>query len=225
MHPATTPSIAELVSAWEYSQAPGDIGRNFVLELSNWQKSIGKPIMFCEIGYGSRDAAALDPWAWDPGDTYNAAAQSNCIEAFFRVWENKSWFKGAFIWTWHWDPNAGGAGNPEHTVQNKPDEESVRIWYTGSYTPTYVTISNSYVTPFYVTNNNTSIIQFFADVRTDDPGGITEAKINLGDIGGPPQDLMTNAGGDTWRYTFQIPAGLAPDEYKVSVVGYDNEVC
>jgi len=224
LHPDPVPTIQQLIDAWEHCEVSGgDYGRNFVAELSNWYESMGqKPILFCEVGYSSREHAGETPWEWNTPDPYNGTVQSNCIEAFFRVWENKPWFKGAFIWYWDWDPTAGGVGDKNHIVWGKPAEEAVRIWYTGSYTPTHVWLSNMSVTPFYVTNDKATLVQFYADVTTDDVGGITEVKINLADIGGPSQGRMTNIGGDTYRYTYLMPVGLNPDEYKVYIVGYDS---
>ncbi len=216
LNSANTPLINDLISDWRNCSVGWVSGRDWVSEISNWQAGHGKPVIFGEIGYSSRDKAAEDPWA--AGGTYNAAAQSNCLEAAFEVWQNMSWFKGAFVWQWIPDPNAGGTGDTDHTPMNKPGEKVVRKWYTAST----VTVTNTSVNPSIVTNDAIRIVQFFAEV-TSDVGTITNVIIYLDQIGGPTQPAkMTNTGVDTYRYTYAVPAGLSPDDYKISVIGYDD---
>jgi len=217
LSPDNTPSINNLVSDWRNCSVGWVSGRDWVSEISNWQAGHGKPVVFGEIGYSSRNNAAEDPWA--AGGTYNAAAQSNSLEAAFEVWQSKSWFKGAFVWEWLTDPTAGGIGDTDHTPMNKPGEKVIRKWYTAST----ITINNTNVNPSIVTNDAITSVTFTADISSAG-GSITNVMIFLVNIGGPTQGIQMNfVGGNTWDYTYNVPAGFSSGDYKVFFVAEDDQ--
>jgi len=214
---AQTPSIAQITAGWRNSAVPsmGCVGYDWVSDISNWQASHGKEIIFGEIGYSSRDYTAEDPWAI--GGTYNAAAQSNALEGAFEVWQSKPWFRGAFLWSYYPD-RTGGVGDTDHTPQNKPGENTVRKWYTAST----VTIANPSVTPSLVTNNQPRVVRFNIDA-TSDNGTVTNAVIFLEKLGGPVQAVnMSNIGPSQYQYSYVIPAGQTADDYQITAVAYDD---
>jgi hypothetical protein len=112
---AQTPTVAECVAGWTSYD-----GNNWLQGLANFQASIGKPILFTEIGYRSIDYAAKSPGDWKETGVYNANGQANCYEAVLQVFANKPWFAGMFWWDWSPDPKAGGVGDVGYTPQNKP---------------------------------------------------------------------------------------------------------
>lgn len=123
-----SPSMDDLVTGWyAYSGTYGT--HNWVGEIENWQASVGKQVIFTEIGYRSIDYAAKEPWSWTGTGTYNGEVQANCYEAAFEVFGGKPWFAGMFWWDWLTDPNAGGIGNTDYTPQNKPAQDILAEHY------------------------------------------------------------------------------------------------
>lgn len=118
---AQTPSVEELLSAWDH----------WISQIETWQRWIGKPVIFTEVGYRSIDYAAREPWDWSRTAPYNPQAQANCYAAVFRAVLGKPWFTGLFFWNWKTDPNAGGPGDLDYTPQNKPAEEILARFFHG----------------------------------------------------------------------------------------------
>lgn len=123
------PTLQELVSGWSsYS------GRDWVQEITDWQQTTGKSIIFTEIGYASYDGATKTPWAWCDrlngcNEPYNGALQAHAYEAAMQVWKTKPWFEGVFWWMWDTASDAGGPGDLGYTPQNKPINEQLSdIW-------------------------------------------------------------------------------------------------
>lgn len=121
---AKTPSVEELLLAWDW----------WISQIETWQRWIGKPVIFTEVGYRSIDHAAWEPWDWSRTAPYNPQAQANCYAAVFRAVLGKPWFTGLFFWNWKPDPNAGGPGDLDYTPQNKPAEEILTRFFHGGGT-------------------------------------------------------------------------------------------
>jgi hypothetical protein len=114
-----TPKIETLKASWEKP----------FLEISEFQKKIGKPVLFTEIGYKSVDQTAKSPW-FPSSKQVNYEGQKNAISAFFEVFSNKDWFHGAFFWKWYPDAkNTDGNTETDYTPQNKPAEKVIKHWY------------------------------------------------------------------------------------------------
>jgi hypothetical protein len=103
--------------------------------LAAWQKKVGKPIVFTEIGYKTTADAAARPWEWperlvtfQPADE---ATQARCYEAMFRTFWPQPWLKGMFIWKWYPGLAADGPArrHADFTPQHKPAEAVMRQWY------------------------------------------------------------------------------------------------
>lgn len=125
LSPAQTPSVEELLLAW----VP------WVSLLETWQRRIGKPVIFTEVGYRSIDYAAREPWNWTIEGPYNPKAQANCYHALFQAFLGKPWFAGLFFWNWQTNPAAGGPGDLGYTPQNKPAQEILRKFFEGEENP------------------------------------------------------------------------------------------
>ena len=108
------PSLAQLVAGWsDYD------GQCWTCDLAEWQASLGKPVLFTEIGYGSRDYAAQEPWLADTGSP-NCDLQARAYRAAIEVFQEEAWFQGMFWWTWTPFSDAGGCCDRGFTPQNKP---------------------------------------------------------------------------------------------------------
>jgi len=100
-------------------------------ELHPLSVQYGKPILFTEIGYRSVNNANNDPFDFGRGGYYEPTVQANAYQALANYWSGKSYFQGVQIWEWKTDPNAGGAGNVDYTVQNKPAQATLTSIFAG----------------------------------------------------------------------------------------------
>ncbi|GAA4363128.1 hypothetical protein GCM10023185_31620 [Hymenobacter saemangeumensis] len=120
-----SPPLDTLLRAWQ----------PHVRALAAWQRRVGKPIVFTEVGYKATPDAAARPWEWPerqagplPADE---ATQARCYEAFFRACWPQPWLKGVFIWKWYPGLQASGPArqHADFTPQHKPAERVMRHWY------------------------------------------------------------------------------------------------
>jgi hypothetical protein len=98
-----------------------------------WQATVGKPIIFTEIGYRSGDGSNSAPWAWSGDLSVDLEEQADCYEAALSVLWNRSWFHGFYWWNWETDPSAGGTQDDGYTPQNKPAQETLAGWYAKAW--------------------------------------------------------------------------------------------
>lgn len=110
------PSTEELTAAW----------RRIRTELLAWRDTIGRPLVFTEIGYPSLDGAAHSPWDYTASAQLDLEEQRRCFEAFARVWAAEPALAGAFFWN-GWGPTDGR--NTWYTFWGKPAEAVVRAWF------------------------------------------------------------------------------------------------
>ena len=97
-----------------------------------WQMSVGKPVIFTEIGYRSGDGSNNAPWDWREELAVDLEEQADCYEAVLSVLWNRTWFYGFYWWNWETNPSAGGAEDNGYTPQNKPAQEVLAEWYAKS---------------------------------------------------------------------------------------------
>jgi len=109
-------SEAELTAAW------GRIKQ----DLLKWQSTIGRPMLFTELGYPSLDGAARSPWDYTQGTAMDHEEQRRCLSAFAKTWASETALAGVFFWNW-WGPDDGQ--NTWYTIKGKPAEGVVRAWY------------------------------------------------------------------------------------------------
>lgn len=129
-HPLATwtgnPSQQELEASWD------EWNKRVVTPAA---QKFGKPILFTEVGYRSVDGAHYEPAAYWRQGGYNPDEQSKLYSAMIDYWGKQSNFIGVHLWDWKSDPNAGGPGNTDFTIQNKPAEQIVRAKFAGDSTP------------------------------------------------------------------------------------------
>ena len=123
------PTVEELVAGW----------RPHVERLEALHRETGKPILFTEVGYASREGAAQRPWEWPelgpelPEATAEGLElQARAYEALFRALWDRPWFAGLYLWKWSpYVPADHVARNPLFSPQGKPAEQVLRRWYQG----------------------------------------------------------------------------------------------
>ena len=99
------------------------------------QQRFGKPVIFTELGYRSRDGARFEPWNSGIYTSPDQTEQANLYEALFSYWNGQDFMTGISLWDWSSDPNAGG-NDQSYTPQNKMALEVLKRWFGNSITPT-----------------------------------------------------------------------------------------
>ena len=117
------PTFDQLIAGWNDYQ-----GECWVCDIETWQATLGRPVIFTEIGYGSRDYAAQEPWLADVG-TPNCALQTRAYRAAIETFKDKPWFDGLFWWAWTPFSDAGGCCDRGFTPQNKPAADYLTCAY------------------------------------------------------------------------------------------------
>ena len=98
-------------------------------ELFAFQKTVGKPIFFLEVGWCSMANMADEPWDYTKDETEaptDLALQKRLYEAFFESWWGRPELGGFSIW--EWDPQGGGPTDRGYTPKGKPAEEVLKMW-------------------------------------------------------------------------------------------------
>jgi hypothetical protein len=119
-------TVATLKDSWDYWNKA---------DLQPFQRGVGKPILITEVGYRSIDAAHDDPWNSARSANYNASEQSNDYEALMGYFNDYSYIAGVYWWDWKSNPNAGGVGDTDYTVQHKPAESVLKKWFNAPAPP------------------------------------------------------------------------------------------
>jgi hypothetical protein len=91
-----------------------------------------KPIEFTEVGYRSVDGAHTEPWNYQLTGTANQQEQSDDYNALFSYFDAYPYVTGINLWNWDTNPDAGGTGNTDYTIQNKLAEQTVSQWFAGA---------------------------------------------------------------------------------------------
>lgn len=121
------PSLESLVEAWQ------PIKRGIL----RWQRQVGKPLLFTEVGWCSQEGTSIEPWNYYYHQTATEAGlaeQANCYRAFMRVWDDVPEV-GGVIW-WEWDDTPGGPTDYNYTPRGKPAEKVLREWFAAQPRPT-----------------------------------------------------------------------------------------
>ncbi|MBN1343139.1 MAG: hypothetical protein JXQ73_10690 [Phycisphaerae bacterium] len=114
------PTVQHMVEAWEPI-------KKSILE---WQQTIGKPILFTEVGWCSQEGASIEPWNYyhkQEATGKGLEEQRACYEAFMRSWSDVPQV-GGVIW-WEWTTYGGGKDCYNYTPKGKPAEGLLREWF------------------------------------------------------------------------------------------------
>lgn len=100
-------------------------------QLTDFARSVGKPLVLTEVGYPSTSDAAVKPWDYTkklpPNPNAQLAAFRSLSETWSRTDDAAPFFAGLFIW------HAWGHGGPEdisYPVWGKSSERFIRQWYS-----------------------------------------------------------------------------------------------
>jgi hypothetical protein len=130
----SVPSVAQFEEAW----------KPYIATLANVSKTVGKPIVFAEVGYQSRWGSWRNPagvMVLDPTDGSNwersvsLETQANLYEALLNTLEPHSsdWWSGVFWWLVRVDTTAGGSCDDSFVPLGKPAMDMLQSrWTTGS---------------------------------------------------------------------------------------------
>jgi hypothetical protein len=109
--------VEEVVSRWK------DIQK----DLLKFQRKVGKPILFLEIGWCSLSNAADEPWDYTKTELdADPDLQKRLYEGFFQAWYKEPGLGGFMVWEWTpGDPEPGDKG---YTPEGKPANEVLKQW-------------------------------------------------------------------------------------------------
>lgn len=113
------PSTNTLHETWNY-------WLNLVSEFSALK---GKPILFTEAGYFSRNTAAQNPGSWAGDPSANCELQKECYEALLSQACHFDRIIGICWWQWELG-GIGGINNNDATPRDKPAEEIIRRYWS-----------------------------------------------------------------------------------------------
>jgi len=91
------PTIEELEAGW-YSDR---VGQNVMADLEALSREYGKPVVFWEIGYQSKDGTSMYPWNFPRPGKVDEGEQADAWTAFLNAFSGKEWFKGYGIYAEH----------------------------------------------------------------------------------------------------------------------------
>lgn len=114
------PTIEEVAARWKPIRE----------KISAWQRKVGKPIVFTEVGWCSQEGAATAPWNYYQNTRATPEGheeQRRLYEGFIRAWSGAPALSGV-IW-WEWTTSGGGTGDFDYTPKNKPAEQVLRRWF------------------------------------------------------------------------------------------------
>jgi hypothetical protein len=91
-------------------------------EILAWQRDIGRPILFTEVGWPNQIGCAQYPWNYYANpDKPDPLTQANCFEAFFRTWINEPAIAGYLVWEWRNHPGQKvGLEDTSYVPMDKP---------------------------------------------------------------------------------------------------------
>jgi hypothetical protein len=115
------PSVESMVQQWEHIRAA----------VQEWQASVGKPIIFTEVGCPSQNGCSTYPWNYynDPNNP-NMLEQQKFVDSFLRVFAHENWVGGVLIWKWRDHPqNLGGPRDTGYTPYRKPVMETLQAFF------------------------------------------------------------------------------------------------
>jgi hypothetical protein len=114
------PSVEDIVARWEPIRD----------EVLGWQREVGKPLIFTEVGWCSQEGAATAPWNYFQNQKATVAGheeQRRLYEAFLKVWDDAPGVAGVIWWDWSGEP--GGSDDFGYTPKGKPAEQVLRDWF------------------------------------------------------------------------------------------------
>lgn len=111
-----------------------------------WQRKIGKPILFTEVGWPSQDGCSIEPWNYyrkDEATKTGIEEQARCYKSFIAAWDGEikksDQVIGVLWWEWIWYDDNPKDKTQEYvkaeclkgyTPKGKPAEKVLRDWFS-----------------------------------------------------------------------------------------------
>ena len=96
-------------------------------DLLAFQRRVGRPILFMEVGWCSLNNAAHEPWDYTRTSLpVDLDLQRRLYEGFFQAWHGEPALGGFMFW--EWPIGDGGPEDRGYTPENKPAEKVLRQW-------------------------------------------------------------------------------------------------
>ncbi|MBN1490668.1 MAG: hypothetical protein JXA69_12185 [Phycisphaerae bacterium] len=114
------PALEALIDAWKPIKD----------EILTWQATVGKPILFTEVGWCSQEGASVEAWNYYHKQEATEAGQEEqrrLYVAFMETWRDVPEVGGA-IW-WEWSEAKGGPDDFNYTPRGKPAEKELSRWF------------------------------------------------------------------------------------------------
>jgi Glycoside Hydrolase Family 113 len=120
----SNPTLDDLNASWA----------NWITLLNGWQRTIGKPVIFTEIGYNSVVGANVNPAITiqqinAQGIPIDLNLQALLYTSMFQKLYVIPWFRGMFIWFWPTKTNLQGPNDRGFSPQGKPAQDALTQWY------------------------------------------------------------------------------------------------
>ncbi len=113
-------SLEELKHAW----------KPLKVDISEFSKQLGKPVLFTEYGYQSADGATGNHWEIEKyGRVTNEELQGIAYQALFDTFWSEPWFAGGFWWKWHFGNRYLETRPTSFTPQGKKAEKVITDFY------------------------------------------------------------------------------------------------
>ena len=94
--------------------------------LTQLAKRTNKPLILTEVGYLSRDGAAVAPWNYTQRAALDLEEQRRAYAAFSAIWLARHDLSGVIFWDWN---GHGGIKDRGYTPRGKPAEAVVRRFF------------------------------------------------------------------------------------------------
>ena len=109
------PTVDELCQGWA----------QWVERIEAVARRTRRPIVFTEMGYRPSLGTAIKPWEWRNQAEFSEDAQADAYEAFFRVFAQREWFLGCYVWKWFSSPPR----RQDFSPQGLKGVEVLRRWF------------------------------------------------------------------------------------------------
>jgi hypothetical protein len=118
------PTLETLMEAW----------KPIMQKILAWQTTVGKPILFTEVGWPNQETCAQYPWNYYAAPNKpDVEAQSNCFESFFRTWGHRPEVAGVLVWEWRSFPGQSiGPKDTSYVPCGKPALNVIRKYYAAA---------------------------------------------------------------------------------------------
>ena len=84
----TVPTVDDIADAWSQYMTRDGVVHHYRDKIVAWQRTIGKPVIFTEVGYFTKKGTAYEPWNYYRESPLSQEEQANCYQAFLKVWQD-----------------------------------------------------------------------------------------------------------------------------------------